>query len=179
LFVGKLYPGETVYYEIIGWSTERKPIMASADNRKLKDKEFVKAYGKETVFHYGLSPGTFDVYVYRISLVNGNGEEIDFTDSELTSRCNVLGVKRVPVLARFVYDGDPDALMVALETEDGSGMAQGDSTLTHGHIREGVVVRADGQKWRAWKHKSYEFRVLEDIIKLSGVIDVEEGESIE
>lgn len=177
LFEGKLREGETVYYEIIGWSTMKKPIMASADNKKLKDKEFVKIYGKETVFSYGLEPGTSDVYVYRISFIELDGRTVDYTWNTLVNRCAELGVKHVPFLTRFTYDGDPDALMVALETKDGSGLSQGCSTLTPKHIREGVVVRIDGFKWVAYKHKQFAFKVLEDIIKLDGEEDVEEGES--
>lgn len=177
LFIGKLHEGETVYYEIVGWSTTKKPIMASADNKKLKDKEFVKKYGKETIFSYGLEPGTSDVYVYRISYTDSLGNEKDLSYDAFKFRCKELGVKPVPFLCRFTYDGDPDALMVALETQDGSGLSQGCSTLTNKHIREGVVVRVDGVKWVAYKHKQFAFKVLEDIIKLDGNDDVEEGES--
>jgi hypothetical protein len=55
----------------------------------------------------------------------------------------------------------------------------GDSTLTPTHIREGVVVRADGSHWQAWKYKSFSFKVLEDIIKLdTGVADIEEAQDV-
>ena len=56
IFEGKLWKGETVYYEVVGFTTSGAPIMASANNAKLQDKEFIKQYGKETVFSYGCEP---------------------------------------------------------------------------------------------------------------------------
>lgn len=52
-FAGKLWKGETVYYEIVGFVNDTTPIMASADNRKTNDPEFVAQYGDTTVFAYG------------------------------------------------------------------------------------------------------------------------------
>ena len=56
VFEGKLNKGETVYYEVVGFTTSGAPIMASANNKKLNDKAFIKQYGEETVFSYGCSP---------------------------------------------------------------------------------------------------------------------------
>jgi len=174
LFVGKLHEGETVYYEIVGWSTDTKPIMNRCDNRKLEDKEFVKQYGKETVFSYNQPEGTSEVYVYRITHTDADGWVKDYTWQEIRSRCRELDVKTVPLLTVIVYDEDSEKLINLLENEKGTGYAQGASTLCDKHIREGVVVRINSSKWEAWKFKSFEFKVLEDIIKLSGAKDTEE-----
>lgn len=56
VFEGKLHKGETVYYEVVGFTDKGVPIMQSADNKKTGDKEFIKQYGKTTVFSYGCSP---------------------------------------------------------------------------------------------------------------------------
>ena len=55
-FEGKLEKGETVYYEVVGFTHTGVPIMATCSNKKLNDKEFVKQYGEETVFSYGCEP---------------------------------------------------------------------------------------------------------------------------
>lgn len=55
-FEGKLHKGETVYYEVVGFTQDGQPIMASCDNSKVGDKEFAKQYGKRTVFSYGCYP---------------------------------------------------------------------------------------------------------------------------
>ena len=40
-FEGKLLKGETVYYEVVGFTTSGAPIMGDCDNKKLNDKEFI------------------------------------------------------------------------------------------------------------------------------------------
>lgn len=55
-FVGKLNKGETVYYEVVGFTHTGAPIMGNGKNEKL-GKDFVKQYGKETVFSYGCKSG--------------------------------------------------------------------------------------------------------------------------
>lgn len=55
-FEGKLHKGETVYYEVVGFTQDGQPIMSSCDNSKIGDKEFTKQYGKQTVFSYGCYP---------------------------------------------------------------------------------------------------------------------------
>jgi hypothetical protein len=45
------------------------------------------------------------------------------------------------------------------------------------HIKEGVCVRIEGGLYnQTFKFKSFEFKVLEGIIKDSGVIDAEEAQ---
>lgn len=34
VFEGKLHKGETVYYEVVGFTQDKQPIMASCDNKK-------------------------------------------------------------------------------------------------------------------------------------------------
>lgn len=52
-FEGKLMKGETVYYEIVGFTDNGTPIMPTCSNKKIGDKEFSKQYGEQTVFSYG------------------------------------------------------------------------------------------------------------------------------
>ena len=115
-FEGKLNKGETVYYEVVGFTTSGQPIMASANNAKLQDKEFLKQYGKETVFSYGcesqprkewkrLEDGVAriyypqsDIYVYRMTMTNEDGFVVEYTPDFMRYRCEQMGVKTVPVL---------------------------------------------------------------------------------
>jgi len=55
-FEGKLWKGEEIFYEVVGFTHTGTPIMSTADNKKLNDKEFVKQYGKTTTFSYGCYP---------------------------------------------------------------------------------------------------------------------------
>lgn len=171
-FVGKLHKGETVYYEIVGY-TPSGTIMPVVDNTKLGDKAFVKQYGKETTFHYGCPVGTADVYVYRMTMTNEDGVEVDYTMDQIEHRCDQMAVKSVPVISRGMLEFDDEQFLAYAER-----CAIGSSLLTPSHIREGVVVRIEGSKWEAYKHKSFEFKVLEGIIKDTGAVDTEEAQEM-
>lgn len=180
-FVGKLRKGETVYYEVVGYAAEHTPIMPSADNTKLQDKEFVKKYGKTTHFTYGCGQGVHDVYVYRMTITNDEGDEVDYSWDMVKHRCAEMDVKHVPELGRTLFrlgtgEGENANATQLLHYLDDHHV-NGDSTLCDKHIREGVVVRADGSKWQVWKYKSFQFKVLEDIIKLDPEsVDIEESQ---
>jgi tRNA-binding EMAP/Myf-like protein len=173
MFAGKLHKGESVYYEIVGWANKDVLIMPECNNKKLNDKEFVKKYGERTIFHYGCNQDTFGVIVYRMSMTNEDGHEVDYDWNMVKYRCNQMAVKHVPEMTKFVYDGNKDNLFALCEQ-----MAIGNSLLTPAHLREGVVVRVDGSQWYALKHKSFAFKVLEGIIKESAVVDMEEAQDV-
>ena len=115
-FEGKLHKGETVYYEIVGFTNDGAPIMASVANSKISDKEFTKQYGKETVFSYGCDPkGTPAMingagetvceaspqsacYVYRMTMTNEDGDVVEYTPDFMRYRCEQMGAKCVPFL---------------------------------------------------------------------------------
>ena len=97
-FEGKLYKGETVYYEIVGFQNNGIPIMADCDNKKTKDKDFIKKYGETTIFSYGCEVGKSDMYVYRMTMTNEDGDVVEYTPDFMRYRCEQMGVKTVPVL---------------------------------------------------------------------------------
>jgi len=178
-FVGKLHKGESVYYEVVGYAAEGVTIMPTCDNTKLKDKEFVNKYGKTTTFTYGCPLGAHEVYVYRMSTTNEDGQEVDYSWDKVKHRCNQMDVKHVPELNRLVYIGDTKDGFLKHFLKYCDNFVDGDSTLTPTHIREGIVVRADGSHWQSWKYKSFAFKVLEDIIKLDpNVVDREESQDV-
>lgn len=126
-FEGKLWKGETVYYEVAGFTHTGAPIMASCDNKKLQDKEFVKQYGKETVFSYGCAPFPVEmqvigdsetpelafeikpqsrIFVYRMTMTNPDGEVVEYTTDFMRYRCEQMGVETVPVLWKGIIPED-------------------------------------------------------------------------
>jgi hypothetical protein len=173
MFLGKLYKGETAYYEVVGWANENVLIMPEADNRKLNDKEFLKRYGPKTIFHYGCPKDTFDVFIYRMTLTNEDGHEVDYDWNTTKQRCNEMAIKHVPELTKMIYDGQRMELIAQCER-----FFNGCSNLTPAHLMEGVVVRVDGSRWYALKHKSFQFKVLEGIIKDTAVVDMEEAQDV-
>lgn len=183
LFNGNLRKGETIYFEIVGYEPDGKTIMPSVDTSVLKDKDFTATYGKTMTYSYGCEPGKSDVYVYRITMTGADGHSVDLPWNDVKSRCTELGVKHVPELGRITLNeirlklgtSDPrdvqDELMKIVDLH-----AQGPSLLDSKHIREGVCVKIDhyGLTPRVYKHKSFTFKVLEQIVKDIGLVDQEE-----
>ena len=211
VFEGKLWKGETVYYEVVGFTTSGQPIMSTASNSKLQDKEFIKQYGKETVFSYGCSPtgkkrmygndedGAFaidvdvpqsDVYVYRMTMTNEDGEVVEYTPDFMRYRCEQMAVKTVPVFAKAILNEDSKISINNETTEPGDlgayvmKMAElfydGADPIGKTHVREGVVVRIINRpKFAAYKHKNFSFKVLEGIAKVEAEApDMEEAQDV-
>ena len=206
-FEGKLWKGETVYYEVVGFTHTGAPIMAEGNNEKL-GKDFVKQYGKETVFSYGchplevdINPRYFeghieegivkeyhqsDIYVYRMTMTNEDGNVVEYTPDFMRYRCEQMGVKTVPVLWKGVVTGgiDHDGCFYS-PGDEAKGIAEnfydGPDPIGKTHVREGVVVRIlNRPKFCAYKHKNFSFKVLEGIIKDTAVApDMEEAQEIE
>ena len=186
VFEEKLWKGETVYYEVVGYTKNGNTIMGKANNKKLNDKEFVKKYGNETIFSYGCEPGESDMYVYRMTMTNEDGQEVEYTPEFMRYRCEQMGVKTVPVLWKGIIPENP-----ASKTDDtidhgewvknvAECFYEGPDPIGKIHIREGVVVRiVNRPKFTAYKHKNFEFKVLENIIKINAdAPDMEEAESV-
>lgn len=170
-FSDKLLKGETVYYELVGYINEEQTIMPSCNN-KLLDKQFVKEYGETTTFDYGLNPGENDIYVYRMTMTNEDGDVVEYSTSQISKRCDEMGVKSAPVLEQFIYSSEEDLL------ERVESQSVGPDPIGKTHIKEGVVVRRENKPgFDVYKNKSFEFKVLEGIIKDSATEpDIEEAQ---
>ena len=206
-FEGKLWKGEEVYYEVVGFTHTGAPIMASCDNKKLNDKEFVKQYGKTTTFSYGCAPTgkvgfgiternvpQSDIYVYRMTMTNEDGDVVEYTPDFMRYRCEQMGVKTVPVLAKFTIPtqdelNDYARLLTTAEANVSAGEwvkevseehYDGPDPIGKTHVREGVVVRIlNRPKFSAYKHKNWSFKALEGIVKVEAEApDMEEADDI-
>lgn len=142
-FEGKLNKGEEIFYEVVGFTHTGTPIMASCDNKKLNDKDFVKQYGQTTTFSYGCNPeggkeGHYedivwvapqsDIYVYRMTMTNEDGFTVEYTPDFMRYRCEQMGVRVVPVFAK-VYVKD-DAVIAH----------HADGTCSGGNIPDGWTI---------------------------------------
>ena len=206
VFEGKLQKGETVYYEVVGFTDTGAPIMASCDNKKLNDKEFIKQYGETTVFSYGcestptivdtkeiengvaitIKPQS-DIYVYRMTMTNEDGYVVEYTPDFMRYRCEQMGVKTVPVLWKGVIPENPATANDPTVTPGewilnvAERFYDGPDPIGKTHVREGVVVRIlNRPKFAAYKHKNFSFKVLEGIIKETAEApDMEEADGLE
>lgn len=206
VFEGKLQKGETVYYEVVGFTDTGASIMASCDNKKLNDKEFIKQYGEETVFSYGCAPQAMpamvkspemievvpavpqsDIYVYRMTMTNEDGYVVEYTPDFMRYRCEQMGVKTVPVLWKGVIPENPATANDPTVTPGewilnvAERFYDGPDPIGKTHVREGVVVRIlNRPKFAAYKHKNFSFKVLEGIIKETAEApDMEEADGLE
>lgn len=208
MFEGKLWKGETIYYEVVGFTTAGVPIMGDANNKKLNDKEFIKQYGETTRFSYGCSPYSAteqvvglkqigftgreicdladqlkpqsDIYVYRMTMTNPDGEVVEYTPDFMRYRCEQMAVKCVPVFGKAFIS--PDRLHFIAPngydhdyriTDENVGEAvmkvaeefyDGPDPIGKTHVREGVVVRIINRpKFTAYKHKNWSFKCLSGI----------------
>ncbi len=140
-FEGKLMKGETVYYEVVGFTDTGAPIMGNCENKKLNDKEFIKQYGETTCFSYGCAPTgkqvminesasitdhdfatEFDVpvsdcYVYRMTMTNEDGFVVEYTPDFMRYRCEQMGIKTVPVFYKGILPSEEEVRVL-----EGSGL---------------------------------------------------------
>ena len=192
-FEGKLHKGETVYYEVVGFTDTGAGIMGAGNNEKL-GKDFVKQYGKETIFSYGCVPVISvdsediqsDMYVYRMTSTNEDGEVVEYTPDFMRYRCEQMGVKCVPVFWTGFIPENPgskeDDTISAGEwvLNKAEQFHDGEEPIDPTHIREGVVIRVINRPtFTAYKHKNFSFKVLENIIKdVADAPDMEEAEEL-
>ena len=221
-FEGKLHKGETVYYEIVGFVNDQTPIMASVKNSKISDKAFTKQYGEETVFSYGCDPNggweetscapdelyvdrltatttevippRCEVYVYRMTMTNEDGDAIEYSPEQMRMRCDQMGVKYVPVFEEFMIPEHPGEVLTDKAGDTDYGVCSpgeyvlrkveqyfdGPDPIGKTHIREGVVARIVNRPTIAvYKHKNFSFKVLEGIAKdVADAPDMEEAQDV-
>ena len=171
----KLYKGITLYYEIVGYVDENTLIMPECDNKKVKDKEFEKVYGKTTKFTYGCNPGENEMYVYRMTLTTPDDLVFEVPYETMKVCCEQIGIKVVPLLEKFMFTTQEDLLERVdkyMDIPDPIGKS---------HVSEGVVVRIENKpKFTAFKQKCWFFKILECIVKDENVVpDMEEAQEIE
>ena len=208
-FEGKLWKGEEVYYEVVGFTHTGAPIMATADNKKLNDKEFMKQYGKETIFSYGCSATgrhvepiidekwgrgiavdfvpQSEIYVYRMTMTNEDGDIVEYTPDFMRYRCEQMGVKTVPVMWKGVIPDPLNGEIIMNDFTPGDFIKSvaekyydGPDPIGKTHVREGVVARIiNRSKFCAYKHKNWSFKALEGIVKVDAVApDMEEAQEV-
>jgi hypothetical protein len=177
-----LKKGETVYYEIVGYTNTCQTIMNTQSVKALKNKELSRMYGDTMEFSYGCDPieKQFDVYVYRITMQGHGGDSVDLSWFELQKRCNELNLKHVPELYVMYFDPFHNEIgeqKLTIASFVSTLLNDGPSILDTRHIREGVCVRIESPEGMTiLKSKNYAFKMLESHVKEdSKAVDVEES----
>lgn len=160
-----LEKGMTIYGEIAGFANGVS-IMPKHSVEALKDKAFTKKYGKEVTYTYGCKDHEYRFHVYRITYLNQNGDNVDFTQKQLEKWCDDRNILRtVEIHPQIVYDGDVEKLrdLVYNLTERPDVLTE--DYIDSSHVSEGIIIRVDNGKMKPdfYKNKSYAFRVMEGL----------------
>ena len=205
-FDGKLRKGEVVYYEIVGFQGPNgASIMSQVANSKVKDPEFTKQYGATTTFSYGCEQDSTyvepehdtgawhpccEVYVYRMTMVNEDGDVVEYSPTQIKERCEQMGVHTVMEFETFIIPDMiqlPDDVGSLQEVNAGEYVLRkveqyfdGPDPIGKTHVREGVVARIlNRSNFAVYKHKNFSFKVLEGIAKDEATApDMEEAQEI-
>lgn len=172
--------GEDFSYEIVGYNSS-EPLMAVHPLDKIKREcKSIKNFPNPIIYSYGLEEGQCEEYVYKYSKMEKGKVVVQSWDTTVR-RCKELGLKTVPELDRFVYDGNVDEFMKRvnkyLANEDLIPSVLHSKTLT-----EGICIRVEDYKevdgiqtyepsWQVYKHKSFMFGILEGYLKDAGIED--------
>lgn len=179
----QLRKGEILFYELVGWVNNTTPIMPPHDSSKLGDKAFTTKFGKSIPYTYGCPSGQCRLYLYKIGNVNEDGILTELSWPQLVLRAKELGLQTVPLLSgpltadllrrKWTTDDFHEALRWEVE----NWTASQESALSPLQVKEGVVLRVESPLLGIThiKNKSYEFKVMEGILKEADTsVDLEE-----
>ena len=200
-FDDKLRKGEVAYYEIVGFQgPEGAPIMSQVQNSKVKDLAFTMQYGPVTTFSYGCNQYAgyteneyreddtcgrgyregvcCEVYVYRMTMVNEDGDVVEYSPAQIKERCEQMGIHTVMEFETFIIPNDVNAGEYVLRKVE--QYFDGPDPIGKTHVREGVVARIlNRSNFAVYKHKNFSFKVLEGIAKDEATApDIEEVQEI-
>lgn len=166
-FENKLFKEVTVYYEIVGYTNDGTPIMGEAK----VPKDYQKWYGNRMVFSYGCAPAEHDVYVYRMTSTNPDGEVIEIPPDVMRFYCERMNVKTPPLFLRTIIPEQETLDQLGFKTagnwvyQMAERYASGPDPIDGTHVREGVVVRkVNSPTFEAYKLKNYLFKLISGII---------------
>ena len=149
--------------------------MPECSNKKTNDKEFIKQYGETTKFTYSCDNGKNDVYVYRMTTTNEDGDVVEYPTWYAKYRAEQMGLKFVPIFEQFIFTTEEDLLNRVNKYIDGA------DPIGINHVREGIVVRIENRpKFKVFKSKGIFFKILEGIAKTDALEpDMEEAQEVE
>jgi hypothetical protein len=160
-----LEPGITIYAEIVGQTPGGKWIQKNYD--------------------YGTNPNEFEVYVYRITSTNANGNVLDFTTNQIKRFCEKYQIKHVPIhyhgiandFVQYLPEDAPswsEALLAILSRDYLEKPCQ----MSKNNVpTEGVVITLDRKYFTPLKLVSFAFKERETKLLDEGEVDMETEES--
>ncbi len=138
--------------------------------------DYTLAEWRETDYYV---PPCCEVYVYRMTMVNADGDVVEYSPAQIKERCEQMGVHTVMEFETFVIPENVNAGEYVLRKVE--QYFDGPDPIGKTHVREGVVVRIlNRPNFAVYKHKNFSFKVLEGIAKDEAVApDIEEAQEVE
>ena len=100
-----------------------------------------------------------------MTMTNEDGEVVEYTPDFMRHRCELMGVKCVPVFWKGRVDYRIDSTPGDQAKELAEQYYDGPDPIGKTHVREGVVVRIlNRPTFTAYKHKNHNFKMLSGII---------------
>lgn len=159
-----LSKGMTVYGEVVGF---------------LENGNYI-----QNKYDYGCNPKEHQLYIYRITSTNADGEVVEWSSRQVQQWCQEKGLKAVPLY----YEGKAkDLFNIEVDTEWSSNFLkalqskylEADDVLCKNKVPdEGICLRREGLSFDTFKLKSYRFFEFESKELDNGVLDIETEESV-
>lgn len=153
--------GLTLYYEIVGFLPSGAVIQKDYD--------------------YGQEPGTFGIYIYRITYTNTEGKVFEYSAKQVQEWCKLNGLNAVPELYygkvkdfyafRNTINWEDDFLSAIKLMYNDHNCYMCKNTVPE----EGCVIRLDKLNFEAYKAKSALFYERETKMLDKGEVDIEEN----
>jgi len=165
-----LQKGMTFYYEVVGFMPGGAAIQKDYD--------------------YGCEPGTYKIFIYRITHTNTDGKVFEFSARQVQDFCTKNGLNAVPQLY-YGYAKDLFTTLYHLVEEPELWPQQGWIEEFHKELKqvfndhdchmcinkvpeEGVVIRIEALDFEAYKQKSNLFYERETKLLDQGIADIED-----
>lgn len=180
-FGDKLHTGETVYYEIVGYTRDGSPIQKDFD------------YGCDRLGDFGVVGGMKEpqhkVFVYRITQTAVDGTVTELQWNQVKERCTELGVEHVPEIMygeADLFAGAGEATGFDLDEWQKQYLEylrqkfvydQDSQFCTNKVPEEGICLRKEGLNIEVFKLKSFRFLEYETKSLDKGEVDIETEQS--
>lgn len=144
-----------LYGEIIGWAGN-SPIQSG--------------------YTYNLPQGKSEFFVYRISIVNNDGIEVDLSWEAIKAYCNKVGLRHVPEMYNMHYG---NILIEEFMDKRYADLGYETPKVDAGKNDEGIVLRREGLQPLLLKAKCQSFLLHETKELDAGTVDLETSENLE
>lgn len=172
----QLHKGETIYYEIVGWTAPTGSPVQKGIN--LADDPIRKQLSKDLKTNYmhwayGCKPGETGIYIYRITHTDIDNNTTELSWAQIQARANELGIPAVPTIKTITYRVEEREELLSYLKD----YCSKPDPLFPDQVVEGICVRIESpiRFGTILKYKGDLFSYLEGRLRdLPDFVDVEE-----